>query len=165
MTPIGTEGADALTSAPLPKGRVHFCSRCGAFPTGRDRRRPGPDVERVCGVCGMGVMLGSPRGALTHPGAAFVVVTDDLRVSAVSQPAEALFGAEPEVIGSTLLGLISSPLGDDELATRVALAANGGREVVELPVRIQASRGPESFRARIAPCGPPRGALVTVAPA
>ena len=164
MTAIGTEAANAPTSAPLPKARVRFCSRCGALPPGRHRGSDRPHAERVCEVCGMGVMLSCPKGALTRPGSAFVVVTDDLRVSAISQPAEALFGTEGSVLGSTLLALISSPLGDDELATRVALAANGTREVVEMPVTLAAARGVGRFEARIAPCGPPKAGLVAVTP-
>lgn len=165
MSIIGTDHAGLLRSAPPSKGRVQFCSRCGTIPGGRERRSASDQAERVCGVCGMGVMLSTTRGALLKSGSAFLVVTDELRVTAVSQPAEALVGQETSVLGANLLSLLSGERGDGELATQVARAANGARDVSELPVTVEGAIGATPFRARIASCGPPRGALVTVTPA
>ncbi len=161
----GTDQAGGLYSLKPSKGRVQFCSRCGAIPGARERRTARDQAERVCDVCGMGVMLSTARGALLKAGSAFLVVTDDLRVTAVSQPAEVLIGQETSVLGANLLSLLSCPSGDSELAARTARAANGARDVVELPVTVEGAIGAAPFLARIASCGPPRGALLTVTPA
>ena len=161
----GTDQAGLLYSVKPSKARVQFCSRCGTIPGARQRRTASDQAERVCDVCGMGVMLSTAQGALLRSGSAFLVVTDDLRVTAVSQPAEAIVGQEASVIGANLLSLLSCARGDAELATSAARAANGARDVVELPVTVEGAIGAARFQARIASCGPPRGALLTVTPA
>jgi hypothetical protein len=145
--------------------RIRFCSRCGTLDVGRDRRGFTHGQERVCSDCGMGILLGSDREALVTAGASFVVATDDLRVSAVSQTAERMFAPEIEMLGSQLLNWMSSPLGADELAAAVTRAARGSREVATVPLMIanHRSRRWGSLEARIAMCGPPQGALIVVA--
>ena len=59
-----------------PQHTVHFCSHCGALSDEGGRR--------VCGRCGLGVMLACAPGLLPKPGAAFLVVKADLRISAAS---------------------------------------------------------------------------------
>jgi hypothetical protein len=144
--------------------RIRFCTRCGTLFSGRDAH---PDVagrERVCSECGMGVLLACPREAMLTPQSAFLVVTYDLRVSAVSEAAEELFAPEADVIGTGLLQWMSSPLGADELTSAVARAARGTRQIKDVPVLLPNHRlrrlGP--LEARVASCGPPRGALVVV---
>lgn len=165
MSTTGTEQSGLLYSVRPSKGRVQFCSRCGTIPGARERRTASDQAERVCDVCGMGVMLSTAQGALLKSGSAFLVVTDDLRVTAISQPAEALVGSEASVVGANLLSLLSCARGDGELAARTARAANGARDVVELPVTVEGAIGAARFVVRIASCGPPRGALLTVTPA
>jgi PAS domain-containing protein len=146
--------------------RVRFCSRCGVVREEREVGFSPPDVERVCADCGMGVMLVCGRDALPAERMAFLIVTEDLRVSAVSEAAERIFGSERELVGSMLFATISCPLGLEELATRVARAAGGDRDVVLLPIALDPGARP-SFRgleARVASCGPPRGALVALEP-
>ena len=109
-------------------------------------------------------MLTAPRKALPGPGAAFVVVTREGRISAVSEAAEALVGEEAGLLGMPIGSALASEEGDDLLARQVARAAGGGREVAEAtltPVP-QAGSRPARLTARIANCGPPRAALLVL---
>jgi hypothetical protein len=110
------------------------------------------------------VLLSCRQEAL--PGEAFVICTYDLEISAVSEAGEDVFGPEDGVVGSELMDLASCPLGDEQLARHVALAAARPREPVTLPLRLRSERGAElgMLTARITTCGPPRAALVTVQP-
>jgi hypothetical protein len=143
---------------------IRFCSRCGHpadEPAGRPELR-----RRICERCEEGVLLSCSRDALPGDAAAFVICTYDLSVTAVSQAGERIFGKEEEVVGGSLLGLVTSPLGDDQLARHAGLAAQRACDPVVMPLRL-ASPGAEAvgtLAARIATCGPPRAALVTVEP-
>ena len=145
---------------------IRFCSRCG-HPSDEPARNRAPfGRERVCRHCGMGLMLSCSRDVLPGARAAFLVVTFDLTVSAVSDAGEKLFGPEQKLIGRPLLDLITSPMGDDRLARRVGQAAQRAREPVVLPLRLRSEHAGRvgTMAARIATCGPPRAALVTVEP-
>ena len=63
----------------------------------------------------MGMVLSCSRDALPGAAAAFVVVDFELRVSAVSEAGEKFFGGEDGVVGTPMLELVTSPLGDDQL--------------------------------------------------
>ena len=143
---------------------IRFCSRCG----GPDEALPGrPELRRrVCERCGMGVMLTAPGDALPGAGAAFMVVTAELAVSAVSRSGDKVFGEEGELTGSHLLALVTSPLGDEQLEHHVRRAALSRTETVALPVRLVPEDAPAvgTLSARIASCGPPHAALVAVEP-
>jgi hypothetical protein len=134
---------------------VRFCSRCG-----RVSQRP----TRVCDRCESGVLLGCRHEAL--PGEAFLICTYELEVSAVSEAGEQVFGEQEGLVGSKLLDLATCPLGDDQLARHVALAAARPREPVVVPLRLLSKEGDAlgMLAARITTCGPPRAALVTVKP-
>lgn len=128
----------------------------------------------------MGMVLSCRRDALPGDAAAFVICTFELIVSAVSQAGEGIFGREEELVGSHLLDHVTSPLGDDQLARHAGLAAQRPVEPVVMPLRVvsAAKTRPVKARglaagvasrsctlaARIATCGPPRAALVTVEP-
>jgi hypothetical protein len=114
----------------------------------------------------MGMVLTCPRDALPGEAAAFVILDYELRVSAVSEGAEKYFGSEDELIGTELLDLLTSPLGDDQLLRNVGLAAQRPCDPVVMPVRLAADDAPAigMLAARIATCGPPRAALLTVEP-
>jgi hypothetical protein len=143
---------------------IRFCSRCGHpadEPPGR------PDLRRrICGRCGMGMMLTCARDALPGVAAAFVICGYDLTVAAVSQAGERLFGKEEDVVGTHLLELVTSPLGDDQLARHAGLAAQRACDPLVMPLRLASpkARRVGTLAARIATCGPPRAALVTVEP-
>jgi hypothetical protein len=114
----------------------------------------------------MGVLLSCSREALPGEAAAFVICSYELAVTAVSRAGEGVFGREEEVVGKQLLELVTSPLGDDQLARHAGLAAQRACDPIIMPLRL---RSPEAddvgmLAARIATCGPPRAALVTVEP-
>ena len=145
---------------------IRFCSRCGhPSEAEADRLQPG---ARVCDRCGMGMLLTCARDAMPGEAAAFLIATFDLGVSAVSQAGERIFGGEQSVVGMQVLDLIGSPLGDDQLARYVGQAAQREGDAVVMPVRLTGdSEKPArlgTLAARIATCGPPRAALITVEP-
>lgn len=111
-------------------------------------------------------MLACARDALPGARAAFLIVTFELRISAVSEGGETVFGAEQSLAGTPLLDVLSSPVGDDRLARHVGMAAQRACEPVVLPVRLRAWDAERlgTMAARVATCGPPRAALVTVEP-
>ena len=114
----------------------------------------------------MGMVLTCPRDALPGEAAAFLVLTYELEVSAVSEAGEKVFGHERRLIGAQLLDLLTSPMGDDQLMRHASVAAQRPSDPVVMPVRLVSDRarrvGP--MAARIATCGPPRAALLTVEP-
>jgi len=114
----------------------------------------------------MGMMLTCARDALPGDAASFVICTYDLTVSAVSQAGERIFGKEEKVVGAHLLDLVTSPLGDDQLARHAGLAAQRPCDPLVMPLRLISSSGQRvgTLAARIATCGPPRAALITVEP-
>jgi hypothetical protein len=143
---------------------IRFCSRCGHpadEPAGRPELR-----RRICERCEMGVLLSCSRDALPGAAAAFLICTYDLGVTAVSQAGEGIFGPEEQVVGNHLLDLVTSPLGDDQLARHAGLAAQRACDPVIMPLRLTSPNSDEvgMLAARIATCGPPRAALVTVEP-
>jgi hypothetical protein len=145
---------------------IRFCSRCGhpsEEPAGRPNRIT---AERVCRRCGMGLMLSTSREALPGTAAAFVIVTYELRVSAVSQAGERYFGPEQSVVDAHILDLLTSPLGDDLFARTLSQAAQRATQASVLPARLTSERSGKvgTLAARVATCGPPRAALVTVEP-
>ena len=126
-----------------PTNAVHFCSHCGAFHG---------DVPRVCPACGLGVVLECAPGVLPRPGAAFLVVKSDLRISAASEAAEEFLG---DVTGEPLLDVLS---GDPGLPRWISRAAMGSARVVSVALR----KGPTRVNARVAACGNPPAALIVL---
>jgi hypothetical protein len=139
---------------------LRFCTRCGE-PAETPPAEVAPlSQARVCDACGMGVLLSCTREALPGARAAFLVVSHDLKVTAVSVGAEEIFGAEQSVVGSLLLDLLVSPVGEAHFAKAVTGAAVRSREPVVMPVKSHKGM----LAARISTCGPPRAALITVEP-
>jgi hypothetical protein len=142
---------------------VRFCSRCGHL---SDQPRGHLHVpQRVCAQCELGVLLTCRQDAFAdQAAAAFLICTYELTVSAVSEAAEQIVGPQDRLVGTDLLDLATCPLGDEQLARHTALAAQRAREPVVVPMRLRSERGAEAgmLAARIATCGPPRAALVTL---
>ncbi len=155
---------------------IRFCTRCGHPDDPLDRGADGQAVaeppkrritgERICRRCEMGLMLSCSRDALPGAAASFLIVTFELLVSAVSQEGEKLFGREQGVVGRPVLELLTSPMGDDQLARHVGMASQRSSEPYVMPVRLLSAKARKvgTMAARIATCGPPRAALVTVEP-
>jgi hypothetical protein len=116
----------------------------------------------------MGMVLNCPRDALPGEAAAFLILDYELRVSAVSEAGERFFGKEPSLIGAGLLDLVTSPLGDDQLVRKASIAAQRPCDATVMPVRLvrptEAAGAAGMMAARIATCGPPRAALLTIEP-
>jgi hypothetical protein len=116
----------------------------------------------------MGMMLSCPRDALPGEAAAFVILDYELSVCAVSEAGERYFGKEKALIGNGLLELVTSPLGDDQLVRKAMVAAQRPCDPTVMPVRLvrpaKSAGAVGTMAARIATCGPPRAALLTVEP-
>jgi hypothetical protein len=116
----------------------------------------------------MGLVLNCPRDALPGDAAAFLILDYELKVSAVSEAGERYFGKEKALIGTGLLDLVTSPLGDDQLVRKASVAAQRPCDATIMPVRLvgasPAAGEVGTMAARIATCGPPRAALLTVEP-
>jgi hypothetical protein len=122
----------------------------------------------VCDRCGMGMVLSCPRDALPGEAAAFLILDYELRVCAVSEAGERYFGKEKTLIGTGLLDLVTSPLGDDQLVRKATVAAERPCDATVMPLRLlnttDSAGSVGTMAARIATCGPPRAALLTVEP-
>lgn len=156
-----------IATAPPPErlARIRFCTHCGKTADVSDAHPQPYGFNRVCDRCGMGVMLSTPRMALPGSGSsAFLVVTRDGRISAVSDAAQRLVGDEAGLIGMPVTTAVTSPEDEAQFLRSLARAAGGGREVVTASV-IHAGQSPDSPgrpNARIASCGPPRAALLVL---
>jgi hypothetical protein len=124
---------------------VRFCTHCGAV---QDEA-----PQRVCGRCGLGVLLHCAPGLLVKPGAAFLVVKRDLRISAASVGVKPLLGDPDVLVGMPLSEVLSA---GPDLVRWVARAAMGSHRVVSVALR----RGPQRINGRIAACGDPPAALL-----
>jgi hypothetical protein len=144
----GRAAGDALT---------HFCTHCGSlFDTPASR-------SRVCPRCGLGVVLTCSSATLDAPGAAFFVVTSDLRVSAGSRQAEDLFSVHDGTFGRPLLSLLTSPEGIGELPRLVVAAASGTLAPATIAVESAATKLDDlRLEARVGGCGSPPAALVVI---
>jgi hypothetical protein len=105
----------------------------------------------------MGVVLHCARESAPRPGAPFLIVTTDLRVTGASAAAERLFSDTFDLIGRPLLDVLR---GDGALPRQVARAAMGSRQVATAWVRNGEHGRP--LRARIVACGDPPAALVVL---
>jgi hypothetical protein len=145
--------------APVP-GAGAFCARCGRAPAAVAR------PVRVCARCGEGLVLVAAAGAAPRAGEAFVVVDPAGSLSALSTRAEALLGLDqPRAVGRAVVDHVH-PLGDqplmrhDFLAT-VRAAGRGIGPVRRFSATVIATG--QAVGLRIAPCGPPPGALLVFA--
>jgi hypothetical protein len=145
---------------------IRFCSRCGEPSNTPPKAQVNLIRDRVCRHCGMGLMLSCTRDAMPGAAALFMVFTYELVVSAVSEAAERVFGPEQELLGRHLSEVLTSPMGEVQLASHVARAGQRACEPVILPVRGlgEDTAAAGTMAARISTCGPPRAALVTMEP-
>jgi hypothetical protein len=120
----------------------------------------------VCEACGFGLFNRAPVEAVPGPDAAFVIVDASLSVQAMSRTAERVLGAnEGQAVNRhvTELLLPADPeaKGRWGLAPAITRAASGDDAPADVFVRPGATFGVR-LRALIAPCGPPRAALVVL---
>jgi hypothetical protein len=141
-----------------------FCSYCGYPPMGRWRFR----AHRVCMRCGVGTVLRAPEGSQPRFDDPFLIVDEQLRLRAVSRHAEVvLMVREPAAINAPLEDFLISDNGDRghimHLAGLVEDAIAGSTEPAFVEMRT-VSDPVIAVVARIAGCGPPPAALVTLIP-
>ncbi len=138
-----------------------FCGHCGASPAEGAAAHIG---SRVCGRCGMGLVLEAAPDVAPTPADAFMVVDSRMSVSALSRRCERLLEvAEPDAVGRHLNEFIA-PADTDVPAAQsfyalVLLAATGGAETKTVIVRPTGEFGIR-YWARVARCGPSGAALV-----
>jgi hypothetical protein len=133
---------------------IGFCSYCGHIDG---------NTQRVCTECGLGVRLETSGDALKSPDAAFLVVRRDGRVAAASAAAERMLANHGELIGKSLLGLVTSHEDDADLSRAVSLAAAGNGAVTRLPAMLTGTvRSRAAVELTVAACGLPPAALVVL---
>lgn len=145
MNRLARTDASHTQGRELRQGAVRFCTHCGAV---QDEA-----PQRVCGLCGLGVMLACAPGLFTRPRPAFLVVKSDLRISAASAGVRPLLGDPALLDGQPLLDVLS---GEPSLPRWIARAAMGSHRVTSVALR----RGPRRINGRVAACGDPPAALL-----
>jgi hypothetical protein len=149
--------------APAPL--VAFCSHCGTRPT-PSSTGTAASQSRVCGSCGLGLILESPADAAPNAGDAFLVLDHSLAVCAMSEAAERLLAAsEPDVVNRHVSDLLRPADAEEKNGTGLSAAVSwaargdvGTRTTVVRPANTFGIR----LTARIASCGPPRAALLVL---
>jgi hypothetical protein len=157
-----------LVSPPVereaPTPLVAFCSHCGTRPA--PAHAPQLSSSRVCENCGLGLILEARADVAPNDGDAFLVLDRALAVCAVSRGAEHLLATrEPDAVNRHVTDLLmpaaAEEKGSETLSVAVAWAARGDSGIRTAVVRPANTFGIR-LTARIAPCGPPRAALLVL---
>jgi hypothetical protein len=138
-----------------------FCGHCAAPAPGRTPPAP---TARVCSSCGLGLLLETRSDTLPTDRDAFLVVDSALLVQAMSRRAQVLLSVcEEEAVNRPVAELLvpadAEAQGHTGFAAAIAHTSQGTDEPASAYVRPWNTFGVR-LRARIAPCGPPRAALV-----
>jgi hypothetical protein len=146
-----------------PRPDVQFCGHCGRPPHEADIQ----PASRVCTRCGLGLLVSAPPDGAPTPSDPFLLVDGQLSICGVSRLAEELLMTkETEVvnahIGDLLVPADIEIAGPESLVNLIVHAARGAGETHHVVLRPAKEFGIR-FWARIAPCGPPRAALVVLA--
>lgn len=142
-----------------------FCGHCGRSPeAGEVPAR----ASRVCGRCGMGLLLQAPADAAPGPDDAFLLVDRTLAVCALSRRAEEVLGVtETEAIhrhvGEFLVPADAEAPDPRNFVALLVNAASGEQEPVAAVVRPAGTFGVR-HRVRVGSCGPPTAALIVLEP-
>lgn len=140
-----------------------FCGHCAAPAPGHGAPAPG---ARVCHSCGLGLLLETRKDAAPSPRDAFLVIDSVLLVQAMSREAQGLLDIAEESainrpVGELLVPADTEPGRAGGFGRAIAEATAGTVEGASAVVRPWNTFGVR-MRARIAPCGPPRAALVVL---
>src|ERR1700733_3617671 len=127
---------------------VPFCSHCGTrpfAPAASSRRSTARATDRepasrVCGACGLGLILEAAEDIAPHAGDAFLVLDRVLSVCAVSRCADRLLATcEPDAVNRHVTHLLmpadAEEGGGDSLSVAVAWAARGDGGIRTTTVR------------------------------
>lgn len=142
--------------------RVSFCGHC-AMPPDPARHAP---PSRVCGHCGLGLVLQATADLAPRVDEPFLVVDTTLSVCAVSAAAEELLGIdETKAVNKHVADFLvpadaNAPSASNLLALLVEAAGGSGEARITV-VRPRHEFGVR-FTARIGPCGPPHAALLVL---
>jgi hypothetical protein len=141
-----------------------FCGYCAASPP--DGRVPSPS-GRVCASCGLGVMLETRADAIPTDRDAFLIVDGRLLTQAASRNAQRLLAiTEQEVIDTPVSKLLIAAGAESPHRTGFADVIARAAEGLEPAPAGSVVRPWNTFgvrmRAKIAMCGPPRGALIVL---
>ena len=136
--------------------RAHFCGHCGAPPV----TLPAP---RVCGRCGLGLVLESDAELAPRPGGAFLTVDRALTVCGMSKAAESLLCvSEVDAVNRHLSEFLVPAEAGAPSHSLVTLILGAMAEVHDGEGAVV--RPPDEFgvryRVRIGSCGPPQAALL-----
>ncbi len=140
-----------------------FCGHCAAPAPGDSPPAP---TARVCRACGLGLLLETRSEVLPSDRDAFLVIDSSLAVQAMSRRAQALLAVtEEQAVNRPVVDLLApadaEAQGSSRFAAAIVDAANGDDEPASAVVRPWNTFGVR-MRARIAPCGPPRAALIVL---
>ncbi len=149
--------------APAEVEWTWFCGHCAAPSPSSSAPHP---TARVCPSCGLGLLLETRRDTAPGPRDAFLVIDSAMLVQAMSRRAQALLDlSEAEAVNRPVAELLVTADAEAQSSTGFAAAivnaAGGAEEAVSAFVRPWNTFGVR-IRARIAPCGPPRAALVVL---
>jgi PAS domain-containing protein len=140
-----------------------FCGHCAVpSPTGA----PPAPYSRVCSECGLGLLLETLSGAVPEPDEAFLVVDSSLLVQGLSRRAEKLLGLSEELavnrlVSDLLVVADADPSKPSAFAEAITDTMTSEPQVGRAFVRPWNTYGVR-MRVRIAPCGPPRAALLVL---
>ncbi|HEU4702651.1 MAG TPA: hypothetical protein VFS37_09235 [Conexibacter sp.] len=140
-----------------------FCGHCGAPPPNNETPAP---PARVCGECGLGLLLEARADVAPKSEDPFVIVDGSLHVCAMSSASESLLAvAETDVINRPITEILTpadaEASGPESLAGAIMHAAGGEDEVRRLMVRPANVFGVR-MPLRVGACGPPRAALIVL---
>ncbi|ADB48736.1 PAS domain-containing protein [Conexibacter woesei] len=138
-----------------------FCGHCGAVTD----ETPAP-AARICGDCGLGMLLEARADVVPQAGEAFLIVDASLSIQALSAEAEHLLAiTEHDVIQHPVTELLTpadaEARGAEAFATTIMHAARGDDAPQRLfvrPANVFGVRMP----LRVGLCGPPRAALLVL---
>jgi hypothetical protein len=141
---------------------VHFCGHCAQAAV-VEIANP---ASRVCGHCGLGLLIGAQPALAPSPGDPFLLVDSALSVCGMSALAEQLLDvSETRAVNRHLTEFLvpadAEVSGPGDLVNLVIHAARGVGEMHQVVLRPTAEFGIR-YWARIGPCGPPRAALIVL---
>ncbi len=142
---------------------ISFCGHCAMQPEPAPRAQP---PSRVCGHCGLGLVLRATVDVAPRGDEPFLVVDTTLSVCAVSAAAERLLGIDEtdavnKHVADFLVPADANAPGAENLLALLVEVAGGVGESRTTVVRPRQEFGVR-FRARIGPCGPPHAALLVL---
>ncbi len=141
---------------------VSFCGHCAMRPDPVAQALP----SRVCGHCGLGLVLRATVDLAPGPEEPFLVIDTTLSVCAVSGAAEELLGIDEthavnKHVADFLVPADANAPGAENLLALLVEVASGAGEPHMTVVRPRQEFGVR-FKARIGPCGPPHAALLVL---